>query len=168
MIFNHLNTSFRDNMSGLYSEEYFAEVFRREWHRMLREKDALSVLIIHPHLNTSREDDKLAFKLIAETVSASIKRATDLVCRFHDDEIAIGLFNLDEDGTETIVNRILKNVEEDLAALNRPIDLSIGALNVLPSNEIDLEVIFEKTEKLADGAELQGKNSYKLQYYQLH
>lgn len=168
MIFNHLHTSFRDSLSGLYSEEYFVEVFRREWHRMLRERDALSVLIIHPHLNTKREDDKLAFKLVAETVSGSIKRATDLVCRFQGDEIAVGLFNLDETGTETIVNRILKKVEEDLSSLTRPVDLSIGALNVLPSNEIDLDEVFDLTEKLADDAELKGKNCYQLKYFQLH
>ncbi len=168
MIFNHLDTSFRDRLSGLYSEEYFVQVFHREWHRMLREKDALSVLIIHPHLNTNREDDKLAFKLVSESIKRSTKRSTDLVCRFHSNEIAIGLFNLDESGTEAVVKRIISDINESLGSFTHPIDLSIGALNLFPSPTIDLEEVFLKTEKLADAAELEGKNAYKLEYLNLH
>lgn len=168
MIFNHLDTSFRDRLSGLYSEEYFVQVFYREWHRMLRERDALSVVIIHPHLNTNREDDKLAFKLVSESVKRSTKRSTDLVCRFHTNEIAIGLFNLDEGGTEKVLSRIFEDIEESLENYTYPIDLSIGALNVLPSNGAELEDVFERTEKLADAAELEGKNTYKLEYLKLH
>ncbi len=168
MIFDHRETSFRDRLTGLYSEEYFVQVFQREWHRMQREKDALSVVIIHPHLNTNREDDKLAFKLVSESIQGSTKRSTDLVCRFQTNEIAIGLFNLDEEGTETILNRIFTDIDIYCSNLQTPIDLSIGALNVLPTNEINLEEVFKLTEKLADDAEQKGKNAYKLKYFKLH
>ncbi|MDA8621029.1 diguanylate cyclase [Psychrosphaera sp.] len=168
MIFSQLDTSFRDRLSGLYSEEYFVQVFYREWHRMLRERDALSVVIIHPHLNTNREDDKLAFKLVSESVKRSTKRSTDLVCRFHTNEIAIGLFNLDEEGTEKVLDRIFSDLEDSLENYIYPIDLSIGALNVLPSTDVDLEDVFTRTEKLADAAELEGKNAYKLEYMKIH
>lgn len=168
MIFNQMHTSFRDRLTGLYSEDYFAEVFQREWHRMMRERDALSVIIIHPHLNPNRDDDKLAFRLISEAITKSTKRATDLVCRFQENEIAIGVFNLDEEGTETIITRILSDVEIALANLPMSVDLSIGALNILPSHDINPEEVFRITEKLADEAELKGKNAYTLKYFKLH
>lgn len=168
MIFNQLQTSFRDSLTGLYSEDYFAEVFQREWHRMMRERDALSVIIIHPHLNPNREDDKLAFRMISDAIKNSTKRATDLVCRFQGNEIAIGVFNLDEEGTETIITRILEDAEIAMSTMPHTSDLSIGALNVLPNNEIAPDEVFRLTEELADEAELKGKNAYKLKYFKLH
>ncbi|MBU2916573.1 MAG: diguanylate cyclase (GGDEF)-like protein [Psychrosphaera sp.] len=168
MIFDRFSTSFRDSLSGLYSEAYFAEVFQREWHRMLRENDSLSILIVHPHLNIDNPNDQLSFKLISEAIEASTKRSTDIVCRFQSNEIAVGLFNLNEEGTETIVNRIIQSIEPQLSELVSNIDLSIGAINVLPTNQIQINDIFERTEQLANMAELKGKNNYQLEHFQVH
>lgn len=168
MIFDRFSTSFRDSLSGLYSEAYFAEVFQREWHRMLREQDALSVIIIHPHLNINDENDQLSFKLIAEIIASETKRATDIACRFQANEIAIGIFNLTPQGTEVVIQRILQQVEPQLSELVHNVDLSIGALNVLPSHNIDINEVFEKAERLADLAERKGKNNYQLEYMMLH
>ena len=164
MIFDTFTTSFRDGLSGLYSEAYFAEVFQREWHRMLREQKSLSVIIIHPHLNMDDEHDQLSFKFIADYVESSTKRATDIVCRFQSNEIAVGLLNLNSDGTEVIINRIFESIEPRLSELLQNIDLSIGALNVTPSNTIDIQQIFERAEQLASQAERTGKNAYDLAY----
>ena len=168
MIFDRFSTSFRDSLSGLYSEAYFAEVFQREWHRMLRENDSLSILIVHPHLNIDNPNDQLSFKLISEAIEASTKRSTDIVCRFQSNEIAVGLFNLNEEGTETIVNRIIQSIEPQLSELVSNSDLSIGAINVLPTNQIQINDIFERTEQLANMAELKGKNNYQLEHFQVH
>ena len=162
MIFDTFSTSFRDGLSGLYSEAYFAEVFQREWHRMLREQDSLSIIIIHPHLNLEDDSDQLSFKLIADAIELSTKRSTDLACRFHSDEIAIGLFNLDQKGTEVIINRIISTIEPQLNELIQNIDLSIGAINVHASNQVDIEQMFERAEALADLAEQKGKNAYEI------
>ena len=167
MIIDRFSTAFRDGLSGLYSEAYFIEVFQREWNRMLREQDALSILIMHPHLNIEKEDDQFAFKVLSEMVESSTKRSTDLVCRFQNNEIAIGLFNLDEDGTETIVHRIINGANE-LTEVISNLDISIGGLNILPSNQIEINEMFEITERLACKAEGKGKNAYEVQYYQVH
>lgn len=168
MIFDTYSTSFRDSLSGLYSEAYFAEVFQREWHRMQREQASLSIVIIHPHLDVEDIEDQLSFKLIAEVIESSTKRATDIACRFQSDEIAIGLFNLDESGTETIIKRILDSIEPQLAAILNNIDLSIGAVNILPNNDIAINDVFEKTEELANKAEHKGKNAYEIKRFSIH
>lgn len=168
MIFNQMHTSFRDRLSGLYSQDYFTEVFRREWHRMVRERDALSVIIVHPHLNPNKDEDRFAFRVLSDVITNSTKRATDLVCRFQDNEIAIGVFNLDESGTETIVNRIIEDAEIALSTMPQLLDLSIGALNILPTNTTDPNEAFLLTERLAEEAERKGKNTYRLEYYKLH
>ena len=168
MIIDRFSTSFRDGISGLYSEAYFAEVFQREWHRMLREQDALSIIIIIPHLNIDNQEDRVNFKLIAEVVECSTKRSTDLACRFQRNEIAVGVFNLDEEGTETVITRILQSAKDGLEGLFESVHLSIGALNVLPSSQMEINEIFKLTEDLAQKAETKGKNAYEVQYYQMH
>lgn len=168
MMFSRLETSFRDNLSGLYSEAYFSEVFQREWHRMMREQKALSIMIIHTHLNISQGPDRATFKLISERVEDATKRSTDLVCRFHNNEIAIGLFSLDEEGTATVANRILGECVDEVSQLGQQVNLAIGALNVLPNNEIDLNELFDITEELTFKAEHKGRNSCELKYYQIH
>ena len=168
MIIDRYSTSFRDGLSGLYSEAYFAEVFQREWNRMLREKDALSIIIIHPHLNLNTEEDRLKFKLVSEIVEASTKRSTDIACRFQYNEIAVGVFNLDEVGTETVVTRIIESTEHGLAASFEDLHLSIGGLNVLPSTQMEINEIFQLTENLVSRADGKGKHAYAIEYYQMH
>lgn len=135
---------------------------------MLREQDALSVIIVHPHLNINDQTDQLSFKLIAESIESATKRATDIACRFQSNEIAIAVFNLDPGGTEVVIKRILEQIEPDLSELIGNIDLSIGALNVLPSNHIEINDVFEQAEKLAEMAETKGRNNYLLEYMKLH
>lgn len=168
MIFDRYSTSFRDSLSGLYSEAYFAEVFQREWNRMLREQDALSVIIVHPHLDLDDKNDQLSFKLIAQSIESATKRSTDMACRFQSSEIAVAVFNLDSLGTEVIIRRILNKVEPELAELIHDIDLSIGALNLQPNRRTDINYVFEKAERLAKTAEQKGKNNYQLEYVKIH
>ena len=135
---------------------------------MLREQDALSIIIVHPHLNVDNQEDRMTFKLIAELIESSTKRSTDLACRFQNNEIAVGVFNLDEDGTETIIGRMIQSTEQGLEGIIEGYDLSIGALNVLPSNQMDINEIFNITEGLACKAESKGRNAYEMQYFQMH
>lgn len=135
---------------------------------MMREKQALSILIVHTHLNTNKEHDRTTFKILSELIEDATKRSTDLVCRFHNNEIAIGLFSLDEEGTATVADRILHDCVEQIKQLGENVNLAIGALNVVPSNEIELNDVFDVVESLTAKAEHKGKNSYEIDYYRMH
>lgn len=168
MIFDRFSSSFRDSLSGLFCEAYFAEVFQREWQRVIRENDSLSIVVIHPHLDIDNFDDQLSFKLISETIENATKRASDLACRFQSNQIVIGLFNIDQAGTETIIHRIIDCIDPQLSELVIDVNLSIGALNVAPTNQIEINEVFEHAEQLADLATKTGKNNYQLEYYRVH
>ena len=160
MIFDGLNPSFKDSLSGLYNQDYFTEVFQREWHRMLRESHALSIISVHSHLDIDDPSDQAMFKLISQVVESSIKRSSDLACRFHANQIAIGLFNLDQKGTEKIVKRIIDSLNLQSSTVNEHVNISVGAVNVVPNSQLHIENVFERTDTLAELAQLQGKNSY--------
>ncbi|WP_233520489.1 diguanylate cyclase domain-containing protein [Flocculibacter collagenilyticus] len=145
------------------------EIFNREWHRLMREQDALSFVIVNPHIKTLDENSKVGFQIVAKVLEKSVLRATDLLSRFHDNEFAVGLFNLNENGTNTIIQRIYDNLDsisDELYKLN--IHVSIGALNVLPNNDIDLMNIIRSAKELAEAAYKENKQGYKLEYYQCH
>jgi len=160
MIFDSLNTPFRDSLSGLYNQDYFTEVFQREWHRMLRESDTLSIITLHSHLNIDDPGDQATFKLISEIVESSIKRSSDLACRFQSNQIVIGLFNLDQKGTEKIIKRIIDALNLQPPTVFEHVNISVGAVNVLPNSQLHIQNIFERTDILAELAQLQGKNNY--------
>lgn len=169
MIYSFQNSSFRDSDTGLYNEAYFMEIFYREWHRLIREQEALSIVIIDPHLSLSNPQNKICFKALADTINSSTLRATDIVSRFHENEFIIGLFNLDEEGTETILQRITDNVTDATTLLtNSNVSASIGALHVLPSHDMNIESVLTSAEKLVEDLANSPEEKIKIEYYQAH
>lgn len=165
MIFSFQNASFRDQTTGLYNQAYFMEVFNREWHRLIRDKKSLSILIVNPHLTkfSPSLSDELA--RIASILEQQTLRSTDITCRFSEDFFAMGLFALDEQGTEVIIKRIVDelNMLESKGVCN--CNLSIGGINVLPDIGIDLNDVFKQSFDALQQAESCGKNGFYIQNY---
>lgn len=166
MIFSFQNASFRDGETGLYNQAYFMEILNREWHRLIRDKSNLSILFLNPHVSTSSSSDKACFIEIAHLLQDSTYRSSDIICRFDEHYFAIGLFDLDKSGTNIIVQRIQNKIEECIKLRSLAINLSVGAINVLPTNDIPLEDIFIQTANTLKEAESQGCNAYFI--HQLH
>jgi len=162
MIFSFQNASFRDGETGLYNQAYFMEILNREWHRLIRDKSSLSLLLLNPHINISDSMDKACFIEIAQLLKASTYRSSDIICRFNDSYFAIGLFDLNEAGTTTIVQRIQDTIETQIKLKSLSVNLTVGGINVLPSNEILIEDIFKYTVDTLQEAESQGCNAYSI------
>lgn len=171
MIYSFENSVFKDKETGLYSEAYFMEVFHREWHRMIREHHALSVLIIHPNLDIDKPKGLQEYVNLAHLLNDSTKRTTDLVSRFHNNEFIVGLFDLNPDGTTTIIQRILNSIKQGgngtlLLAKNA----FIGGLNVYPSNNIDIGNVLQEAETITglQSRSTQIETHYELRLYEVH
>jgi diguanylate cyclase (GGDEF)-like protein len=166
MIYSFQNASFRDGETGLYNQAYFMEVFNREWHRLMRDKSALSILFLNPHINLSNSIEKECFIQIAHLLEELTYRSSDIICRFDDKFFAIGLFDLNKQGTNVIVKRIQKEIEQNIKLRSTAVNITVGATNVLPSTSILIENLFEKTAMTLTEAEHQGTNAYTI--HQLH
>ncbi|SFC29472.1 GGDEF domain-containing protein [Pseudoalteromonas denitrificans] len=166
MIYSFQNASFRDGETGLYNQAYFMEVFNREWHRLMRDKAALSILFLNPHINLSNSIEKECFIQIAHLLEELTYRSSDIICRFDDKFFAIGLFDLNKQGTNVIVKRIQKEIEQNIKLRSTAVNITVGATNVLPSTSILIENLFEKTAMTLTEAEHQGTNAYTI--HQLH
>lgn len=145
MIYSFQNTSFRDQQTGLYSEAYFMEIFYREWHRMMRERHALSLLVVHPNIDIVTAEGLKQYVSLANLLEQSIKRSTDIVSRFQNNEFIIGLFDLNHKGTSTVLKRIVSMAQQHSnGGPSRLNSAFIAAVNVTPDHQIDINGLFEQ------------------------
>lgn len=173
MVYSFRNAAFRDQQTGLYSQAYFMEVINREWHRLLREQQAMSLLLVDPHLSLEDSQQNLyLLNKIAAVLERSANRESDLVSRLEPMQFMLGLFQLNASGTEVVCSRIsamCEQLELELAeSHNARINLAIGALNITPNPKIRLETLFDELHRLVKQAEQKGENRYELEQISFH
>ncbi len=154
MIHSFRNSSFRDELTGLYTEEYFMETIYREWYRLMRENEYLTLMTAHFCPSLASDTNLEKYQRLAEILRSSLYRASDLISRFNNNEFTIGLFNLDDNGTLAISHRINEQLSShpELSRL-----VTFGAINLKPTNETLIEKVILETQKLA-GEALKDKN----------
>ena len=161
MIYSFSNSGFRDPETGVYNQTYFMEVFNREWHRHMRERQTLALLYLCPHIHETVKQPHL-LELFMKQVQEAILRTTDLVARLNQDNFALGLFNIDREGTEIVIKRI----EQKIIAFNQDyqrkhanrIDYELAACICQPENGLNIENLFEDVRSLTLKLEGQREN----------
>ncbi|MCH1931616.1 diguanylate cyclase [Shewanella sp. A25] len=152
MIYSFRNSGFRDPETGVYNQTYFMEVFHREWHRHMREHQSLALLYLCPHIHETVKQPHL-LEFFTKQVQEALLRATDLLARMDHNHFALGLFNIDEDGTEVV----LKRIEEQIGEFNREIaqnhklkiDYKLAGCICLPTNAHRIESLFANVSQLS-------------------
>ncbi len=163
MLFSFENSSFRDKETGLYNLAYFMEVLFREWHRLIREQDRLSIILIHPEAGATKLYSQ---KEVADRISNCVYRSTDIISRFNEQDFLIGLFNLNKDATNVIVQRMMTECSQ--ANKQAPVELTASAINLKPSKDIRIEDIFNDLQLLLNDAKLNETSRIKIEEYKLH
>jgi len=103
--------SMKDDLTGLSNRYGFDNRIILEWNRAAREKSALSLLIF----GVDRFDQQLkddVFKAIAQVLEGSIKRSTDFVARWSDDEFVALLPITESSGAMIVAERIREEIEK--------------------------------------------------------
>lgn len=173
MIYSFHNSSFRDQQTGLYNEAYFMEVLYREWHRLIREQKAMSILVVHPHLDISNSRGFDEYRQLAHVLDDSIYRSTDLVSRFCERKFIIGLFDLAQQDAMVVIDRILARINQsEESILQVAKSTFIGALHVCPSSDVDINEVFDSAVSIDDKAiaaqQEQSTAMFQMQQYRLN
>ncbi|NKF51796.1 diguanylate cyclase [Shewanella sp. WXL01] len=152
MIYSFRNSSFRDPETGVYNQNYFMEVFNREWHRHLREKQSLALLYLCPHIHETVKQPHL-LELFTNQVEEALLRATDLIARLDTNHFALGLFNVDDEGTKVVLQRIDEQINQFLANHAKDhkftIDYKVAAGVCQPNKNLNIEKLFVDVEQLS-------------------
>ncbi|MCG9714352.1 GGDEF domain-containing protein [Shewanella insulae] len=151
MIYSFSNSGFRDPETGVYNQTYFMEVFNREWHRHMRERQTLALLYLCPHVHETVKQPHL-LELFMKQVQEAILRTTDLVARLNQDNFALGLFNIDREGTEIVIARIEQKItdfnQDYQRKHNNRIDYELAACLCQPEDDLNIENLFEDVRSL--------------------
>jgi len=107
--------SMKDSLTGMSNRYGFDNRLILEWNRATRDKSAISLVIFGIDCCDSVLHDDL-MKATADTLEKSIKRATDFLARWSDDEFAALLPITGLDGATIVVERITK----ELGSMNIP------------------------------------------------
>ena len=105
-----------DSLTGLWNRRAFDQALRREWKRTLREESQLSLLLLDlDHFKTLNDQygHALGDKCLVAVASAITEtvRASDFICRWGGDEIAIILPATDHAGTLKAADKVRSAVE---------------------------------------------------------
>lgn len=150
MLFSFENASFRDQDSGVYNLAYFMEILFREWHRMIREDDNLSLIMVHPFYKSPAIENATC-RSVASYLDSKVYRSTDIVSRVNNGDFLIGLFNLSMEGTDTIIKRIVEM--EGIKDARNEYELVASAINLHPNQDLRVESIFDQLQQMLSQVE---------------
>jgi len=158
--------SMKDTLTGLSNRHGFENRLILEWNRATRDKSALGLVIfgmdcIDGCKNSKRHDEML--KLVAKTLETTIKRSTDFVARWSDEEFAVLLPITDEGGANIVTERIRGAMENmsipGLAEMGCKSTVSIGVCDHAPEHtELPIDFINKAIDAYVKARE-EGGNS---------
>lgn len=158
-----------DGLTGISNRRYLDEYLGAEWRRARREQKELSLLLIDIDSFKFYNDTyghvagDHALKKVAQVLSASVLRSTDLCTRYGGEEFAVVLPVTDITGAETAANKICRAVE----ALQIPhaqseasawMTVSIGAGTWMPTSEDSPDSLIALADERLYRAKASGKN----------
>ena len=104
--------SMKDTLTGLSNRNGFDNRLILEWNRAIRDKSQLSLVIFGVEGFSGYEDQVRddVLKSISKTLENSIKRSTDFLARWSDEEFATLLPLTDANGAKIVAERILMEI----------------------------------------------------------
>jgi diguanylate cyclase (GGDEF)-like protein/PAS domain S-box-containing protein len=139
-----------DSLTGIYNRRYFNENIKRVLGSLSRSGGTLSLMMIdidffkkYNDTYGHNEGDR-CLKIVAKTLSESVKRADDFVARYGGEEFVVVLPNTDENGARIIAGKLLENIRhcgitheknEAAACVTISIGVAIGIVTHTQSGE---------------------------------
>jgi len=158
-----------DDLTGIANHRQFREFIEREWLRCARAHEPISLLMCdidqfkayNDALGHQRGDDCL--RAVAQTLSATVKRAPDLAARYGGEEFAVVLPATDSDGGRAVAEAIRKDLAE--RAIPHPrsmagpsVTMSIGLASALPSTKNSIEDLIAAADSALYAAKTAGRD----------
>jgi len=139
--------SMKDSLTGLSNRYGFDNRLILEWNRATRDKTTLSLLLFSVDSFTDADDSKKRDELliaVSRKLEETIKRTTDFIARWSNEEFAVLLPITEEVGASIVVERIRVEIGKmdipGITETDKKIPLSIGVYAHTP----------EPTEKPVD------------------
>ncbi len=166
-ILEHLSS--HDGLTGIPNRRSFDEVLDKEWKRAIRSSEKISIMLIDIDFFKNFNDihghimGDSALKLVAKTISKTIKRPGDFVARYGGEEFIVVLPNTDSKGAFELAELIRKNIEsvgiiDESSKISKVLTVSIGVTTEEPNTKSNLENILEDADFALYESKKNGRN----------
>jgi diguanylate cyclase (GGDEF)-like protein len=159
----------RDGLTGAYNRRYFNQMLGEEWKRARRAKQHLSLIMIDVDHFKALNDryghptGDAVLRAIVRSLTAVLRRPSDLLARYGGEEFAIILPGVHLQGAMAVAEQMREVVErrripnEDSHA-GRFVTLSIGVVCEQPTEQGFPQEMLEKVDAILYRAKSQGRN----------
>ncbi len=154
-----LNLSYVDGLTGVPNRRYFDEMLQQEWRRAVRDKHALSLLMIdvdgfkafNDHYGHLEGDSCL--RDIARNLAAAVKRPGDVLARYGGEEFVVMLPDTEMEGARIVA----EDMRASIARLSIPhacsivqnrdcVTVSLGVATAHPTIGMDSAILIEAAD----------------------
>lgn len=157
-----------DPLTGLANRRRFDERLHQEWHRAIRDKKPVGLLMVdsdtfkdYNDLYGHQAGDEI-LRRIADAMQRVIHRPTDLVARYGGEEFCILLPGTDEAGTRHLAEEIRRAIlnERIIHAKSASgfVTVSIGCWSVVPNSNGTASALIRKADAALYAAKQKGRN----------
>ncbi|AUM13872.1 GGDEF domain-containing protein [Ketobacter alkanivorans] len=160
-----------DSLTGLANRRYFDERLKMEWHRCLREKKPLSVILLdidyfkqyNDHYGHMAGDHCLT--QISRALKKEASRPAELVGRYGGEEFILLYPNIDATQIKNtlirIQQRILElNIPHEGSHVKKVVTASLGAATVFPVKSLDPEKLVSAADQMLYKSKENGRNGW--------
>ncbi|MBF9003615.1 GGDEF domain-containing response regulator, partial [Vibrio nitrifigilis] len=139
-----------DGLTGLANRRRFDQALKGDWNLCQREHKPLALLMVDVDYFKRYNDTyghiagDECLKLVGKALQSSVRRTSDICCRYGGEEFCCLLPFTDEEGATICANNILQavrdlNIEHESSDAAKVVTVSIGQAFVVPSAAITAE-----------------------------
>jgi diguanylate cyclase (GGDEF)-like protein len=165
-----------DGLTEVANRRCFDEYLEREWSRLAREQQYLSLILCDidyfKYYNDyyGHQAGDTCLKQVARTIQSTLKRPADLVARYGGEEFAIILPNTPPQGAICVAESLKANIHQlQLAHARSKVDscvtLSLGVTSQIPLHEVRAETLIATADRALYAAKEKGRNNSHFMHY---
>jgi diguanylate cyclase (GGDEF)-like protein len=160
-----------DGLTQVANRRHFDRYLQQQWKRLLREQQSLSLILCdidyfknyNDYYGHQEGDDCL--KRVAQALKTSVKRPSDLVCRYGGEEFAVILPNTDLTGVievAKIIQLVIKELKlaHAVSPISSNITLSLGISSQIPTQQSSTKLLINAADTALYEAKKQGRDRY--------
>ncbi len=158
-----------DGLTGVSNRRHFDDYLAREWRRLKREQQPLSLILCDvDHFKLYNDsyghlqgDDCL--RQVAQTIAQVLNRPADLVARYGGEEFALILPNTDLSGAQEVATKVQQAIRKlklphKSSKTSEFVTISIGISSQIPNQEQLIEDLIRTTDRALYAAKAQGRD----------
>jgi adenylate cyclase len=158
-----------DGLTQIPNRRQFDEYLQQEWKRMAREKSQLSLILCDVDFFKLYNDTyghqagDSCLQKVAQAMSQTIKRPSDLVARYGGEEFAVILPNTNLEGAMIVAEEIRSQVKilavpHTASGVSEYVTVSLGVTSMIPVADIPAALLVKSADEALYRAKQKGRN----------